>query len=72
MGYLGTGGIVIDAEDAGNDGLFETVEDNSISSIFVPVLSYPNIGDFGDAPTSDQSGMASSYPTRFDQMERFT
>ncbi|MCU0714015.1 MAG: Ig-like domain-containing protein [Pirellula sp.] len=71
LGYLGTGGIVIDAEDAGNDGLFETIEDNSISTMFVPVLSYPNIGDFGDAPTSDQSGMVSSYPTRFDQNGAF-
>jgi hypothetical protein len=70
-GYPGMSGILIDAEDAGNDGLFETIEDNSITTIYVPVLSYPNIGDFGDAPTSDQSGMLSSYPTRFDQNGAF-
>lgn len=66
-GFSGTTFIYVTAEDAGPDGLLETVSDNAMTEVMVQVYVGPNDRDYGDAPNSDQSGMLSSYPTRRDQ-----
>ena len=71
VGVLGATTVVVTVEDGGLDGLLETAEDNlSVQRSFVVTVTQ-NQRDFGDAPTSSQSGMLSSYPARLDQNGAF-
>lgn len=71
VGASGTTTVMVAVEDGGLDGLLETTEDNlSVLRSFVVTVTQ-NQRDFGDAPTSSQSGMFASYPTRLDQNGAF-